>query len=423
VSRKEHEVLLGDGDIKYVHLYIKSGVTEMLFSRDGQPWLPTTSFPEAKHDALLYLLLGGGRDMQPNRFEPPFQCESFNGNVAVLTARSARFEFGMRHRSSGISFRMDDEQRVTTRSGDSLECIGSVGLILASREHGLSGMLFYDFLPLFVKHISLWTHNRLAVSAGRIVWGAGMKKTSLGKFGEIVFPALSPRGSDWPQSLYDLPAEFCSFGYLERSSNKEMIDVTIMARHQRAELTAETTSSRKNKRKAYAALNSDSSSNIPYLQPALIRKSPRFIESVAASVSTLVGKRPATEMVDEIIATVEMNNHEGKVDLPTMKGCFARAGKAPIYILLCRKLQEDYFTNAATWKEMCNEHKHCRELNALRLVVSSVGGNYEIGLENLSRNIPLIPWSKCQHLVIVIEVEGLNFETSSAPYSHEKAEA
>ena len=223
VINNDAAVLIGDG-IKSLDLYVRTTAGDQglkyrknLSVPTLSVWEPLALFPSAADDALLYILLGGGRTIQStigsNRFPDPFVItdEQLDRSVC-LSARSSR-------------------QKFAALCNDPFESIGCVAAILASHTNGMSGLSLQSFLPAFVHHLSLWCCKYDLGNMPVVAWSDEQTVGEmLGPFADRKIPYLSPITSDFPDVAYEIPQPWWYLGLLSRKPDKETVDVTIEVR-------------------------------------------------------------------------------------------------------------------------------------------------------------------------------------------------
>ncbi|KAJ3341809.1 hypothetical protein HDU91_000626, partial [Kappamyces sp. JEL0680] len=168
-------------------------------------WTPTSVFPNVIDDVLLYLTLMGGKDF------PAFRKDGKRVPYAYFFMETMSMT---EHRSQIL-----EVANAVQKSNDGmfLESLMSSTVCLASHSNGIQGVQLDRFLVDLV--YQLQQHE----SAPSDVEIGGLEK--LGKMRNFVVPFLSPPNQDWPDYVYQLPGS--AFGYLERTKNKDRIDLRV----------------------------------------------------------------------------------------------------------------------------------------------------------------------------------------------------
>lgn len=168
-------------------------------------WKPSSAFPKVEDDILLYLLLMGGKH------HPAFRL---NG----ITVPYSHFLMNIKGDTDYRSHILDVSNAVQVNNdGMFLESLLCTTVCLASHSNGVKGIGLNKFLLNLVYQLQI---DKLE-SKDIIISGLELLARSLSGI-PFTVPFLSPANQRWPGDL-QIPAS--NFGFLERTKNKDKIDL------------------------------------------------------------------------------------------------------------------------------------------------------------------------------------------------------
>lgn len=346
--------LSADNDV----VYLKNMTTNLVVSLDkegkklGLSWRPVSQFPSPENNSLLYLTLGGGKNLIENvaPFPYPFvlQHDKINRNHnTVYTTHDALAYLG---NSTKLGETVDTANpNAPQRSGNYLEAIVAVAMEIASHENGVEGIQLPDFILALATELAFETPFAVDKKF-KLSWSENQSIRLEEQFRELKIPYLSPAGADWPKSLYDVGNELF-VGYLVRTANKTQIDLGVKIK----------------------------------------------------------------ESSKEYVVSGEAKNYATKISLDVVKGCLLRM-KSRIHFCIVSQLQNTYFTKKDAWESFkiqewklldANVNINVQKVNVLRVKVNKP--LFTIELQELVATMKLVPWKECEGIVVFMDMNDLNF--------------
>eukprot|EP01033_Poteriospumella_lacustris_P011526 gene11526-8210_t len=188
---------------------------------DGTRWMNEPAlFARCAEDPWLYLILGGGKypQMEPWRLSAGRKVQTLTANTALTTVRSLSLAPG--------SVRVENSRAVSRSSGDdTLELLGLLATIVASRCNGVRGATWWDFVRHLTTHLVCDLSTPLCDMQWR--WHSSTLSVSMETLvGRWVVPFLGPLNSSWPAVFQTLPE--VRFGEVERAApNKDRLEFKV----------------------------------------------------------------------------------------------------------------------------------------------------------------------------------------------------
>jgi hypothetical protein len=168
------------------------------------PWAATSYFPKLENDALLYLLLMGGK------YYPAFRLASNThapyAHFLLKVTNSEDLRSHILHFNNSIQ---------KSNDGMFLEALFSATVCAASHSNGIQGIGLKDFIYNLIFQLQIGIDGGL-----ENVEVVGFSK--LKNIENLKIPFLSPVNQIWPDYFQDIPNS--NFGICQRPENKDQVD-------------------------------------------------------------------------------------------------------------------------------------------------------------------------------------------------------
>ena len=167
---------------------------------DQLPWTPSAAFPSPRHDALLYMLLGGPLMLGKREY-------------SVVGAYEKIYQ-DIRSRG-GVGMPESANPAALSRDGSLLEALGCAAAILASHRGGLAGINLGDFLLHLCNELRPNNLTKIAFNGNAI---ADL---------DLKVPYLSPPNCHWPDCLVAYVGDSIFVRNCTRRRNRDMYDAAF----------------------------------------------------------------------------------------------------------------------------------------------------------------------------------------------------